>query len=383
MARNIVIIALPLPSIVYAPLYVAIDRINRSNHNYKFWVKCQRGPILVAKHQTKRRAFAPSYIDPVFSPVIDTEYFENNPRCWFAVGDPLRVRRLAENERANNLSYRFLGTLVDQLAFWVVGEKRSFGRDQGRYNYVSCHMRGMTGYYLAERIFNVSNSYSPLAPAMPGTEVRHYFKMVEIDWQRKKSAGDDGEDPIHFAAITTEVGELIHNVQRLSKERVFKHGRVSELFEGKIQNDDFIMTALIARVNNKNADEESKIRRASELLVENILNSLATLRQDPHAFGQELVNFYLEHRATFGSPTDPNDGNAYIDLVLRELKGVYRNSENLLASESARSNTDKLLRMWLRSDLMQVSARGREDSVEKEFNQICTDTWQGAEGNLW
>src|ERR1700687_243380 len=148
------IINLALDSVLYAPLYVAVQRHHRTRSKFRFRFDCPRGQI-----EPSRRSTDPVnalHYDPVFSPVIDRNHWKSRllngiQNNWFAVGDPLRPIRLQE-EHPHNISYSFVGSLVARAAFWAVVETSK----PSQYNYVACHAVEMTGDDLADHLLHTS-----------------------------------------------------------------------------------------------------------------------------------------------------------------------------------------------------------------------------------
>jgi hypothetical protein len=382
---QVVYINLPLGSIIYAPLYVAAFR---STPDFNFRFSSQPDPIFPAQHQW-RRAFAPIIIDPVFSPVIQRQHFKRNDKSWFAVGDPLRVRRLVEHHGLDQCAFTFLGTLVTRLAFWTLTERRGpYRASEDRvYNYIACHTPGMTGYHLAEHLFRVNAAYNPLAPTTPGQEVEHFFRMLGADWQRT-SPGTDRyfDDPVTFAVLTTEIGNVLYHLNRFSNSgKVFFDVELvgKRFFPSKLPSDDFIMTAIVARRYDDNPDRAALVKAAGEVLREKLLDALQLLRSDPQAFAGKLSEFYSNYSGSFASPTDPDDADAYLLDTVTRIANIYSGGNDLVPSGDARAHTDRLLSLSLRSE---YRARHKQwpshATLKREYDLLCTKTWD-PNGILW
>jgi len=213
MNKKNVKIRVALDSIIYAPLYTFVQQNSiNSEAPFRFYIEAVHQNIDL-HDDSNLRSLGPIRNDPVFSPVCDKDRFDmtGNRDSWFGVGDPLRVVRLAQY-RGEKISYHFLGTLVSRLAFWIISEEKCLAEHLSperakNFNYVACHSRGMTGYYIAETLFK-NECNNPLAPVyLPGKEVQQVFRMLKVDWPRRT---ESKRDPVWMAAVSTEIGKMLN-----------------------------------------------------------------------------------------------------------------------------------------------------------------------------
>jgi hypothetical protein len=175
-------IRVALDSIIYAPLYFFVQKnsLNR-NAQFHFYIEPVHTNIKAVPREKLRASLSiylnlsslrPIEDDPVFSPVCDKTLFDDWPRTWFGVGDPLRVRRL-QIFKPSFIAYEFIGTLVSRLALWIIAERKCQLAPEylSDFNYVTCHSRGMTGYYVTEALFRTKYN-NPLAPVYAAGQER-------------------------------------------------------------------------------------------------------------------------------------------------------------------------------------------------------------------
>jgi hypothetical protein len=379
-------IRVALDSIIYAPLYVFVqqDSLKRTAP-FRFYVEpVHKGITLEPQEDLVESgsiyqdllSLGPIYEDPVFSPVCDQDWFREEPRTWFGVGDPLRAHRL-KLYRGSSISYQFVGTLVSRLAFWIITEQRRQLQPEymHRFNYVTCHSRGMTGHYVAEVLFRTERN-NPLAPVYaPGREVDQVFNFLSQDWPRRTGRITD---PVWAAAVSTEIGRML-TLRNMHKK---EHRTVIEPLYQTIGRDkipsDFLFTAVVARTDNRNAQE---ISHSSAYLKQRLIETIKLLREDPAEFCRNLAAFYTSH-ASFTLPAGSRPfwlQRGMKDIAILEyLQGLYPLND-LYAPRVAKLGTD-----WLLTQAILQDIRPRIDNppFPAIFEELRPDRWEAAD-SLW
>jgi hypothetical protein len=394
MAENIYI-RLALKSVLYAPILAFIGNYIAKGKDFEFIIEIADEEIETGFWKNLNALTAIEY-DPVFSPVIEIDKYLKDR--YFAVGDPLRVRRLMLGKDLENFEYNFLGTLIQQLAFWIISEngKCSYNNeDVFKFNLVTCHSKGMTGYYLAETIFKLKK-HDPLAPTKkPGNEVNIFEKLLELDMKERrlqdisKILNIDKEDPVWFAAISTEYSDVYSLASR--RRKINNKEFISKKYLPKtftsLQNN-YCMTAIVARNSEENREIISSARN---VLKDGIISEIKLLTSKSH---QERKEFAIHLKDFFNHTPDEKlklkESDSYsnliemlersVDIPLELLKTITRiYPSNLITTIQTKNDTDKFIDMAISSDLNgQTNIRNLKKSC---YDDLKTDTWNANE--LW
>ena len=275
------------------------------------------------------------------------------------------------------ISHQFLGTLISRLAFWIISEEKCLDSPLfiKNFNYVACHSKGMTGYYVTEALFKTEYN-NPLAPVyIPGKEVENIFRLLDIDWPRRVEH-TNYPDPVCIAAISTEIGKMLNWKNFHDGQREIRIERLNDVAGAGIIPNDFLFTAIVARKSTTDAQE---IADASQYLREGVIESIRELRVDPNKFSRSLAAFYSTH-ASF---LLPGKNNPF--LLKREIKKIVANlgdlypKTGLCAPVEAMTGTNDLLCKAIKHDLMPGAA---QTVIDDHFNNLQTNSWD-AGGTLW
>lgn len=383
-------------TILYAPVYTFVHRNSRRlRSEFNYHIIPVRSPIETAG-ASELSALAPIVKDPTFSSVIQKAYFRANghEHDWFGIGDPLRVRRLIQLRGDDHqFSFDFIGTLIDKLAFWVVTEPHcTFAEEKlWRFNYVACQSIGMTGYYLTESLFKTEGN-NPIAPTrMPGQEVEHIFKMYENEKTRRSNlSGASDNDPVWLAAVSTEIDKILYFRGKYDSHGVpFYVGSIIQAFQRNTRRKlerEYLFTAIVARRNERDPDEQKTIERAKRDLWEGINHEIKRIKSDDpkerKSFIKDLCEFYWS-RSSFIPPYASELKNLEHDLrdVIDEIKDLY--ATNMIASYKARIETNNLLKRAIESELQRNGNGDVMHKVTQHYNNLQTDTWQATHNQLW
>ena len=372
--RKIVNIRVAFDTILYSPLYTFVQNNSLDDDSrFLFRIKPVHEPIRpVASGELK--ALAPIDHDPVFSEVIHKDNFQVFENDWFGVADPLRVRRLLLHHTADSISFDFVGTFVDELAFWLITESHCQVDTNSRwkYNYVACQSKGMTGYYLAERIFTQPKN-NPLAPSkLPGHELIHFFDLLKADDKRKERSVTD---PVWLAAVSTEIGKIIYMKGRYGFSDRFRDHYIPNIFP-ELAPKKFLLTAIVARKYTDSQQDE--VNEAVEYLKKKLQEEILRLQsRNPNTcrdFLEDLIDFYWGH-ASFELP---GNGRLFglrrnLETSLKQLSTIY--TQTLAADPEAKTTTDAFLKEAIKSDLTQSTGSAPAAKVTRLYQQLQTDTW--------
>lgn len=375
MSRRMAIrIRVALDSILYAPLYAFVQENSLRKSAFLFYIEPVHDPIQPSD-RSKLHSLGPISFDPVFSPVCDKNRFADPKyrNTWFGVGDPLRAHRLAQDLKSE-VSCDFLGTLVSKLAFWIITEQKcKLIPDRIKdFNYVACHSKGMTGYYVSETLFKSSGN-NPLAPVKkPGQEAQHIFDLLQVDWRRRSD-----DDPVWIAAVSTEIGKMMYLKRKYERKgRMVNVRLLYKTIGSGLLPSDFVMTAVVGRRDPKN----KLIDEAGKYLKEGLINSIGDLRAGNTNFCKNLADFHGS-QGLFSLPgkNHPFSLRKEIDEIVEELqkRDLYPTNE-LFAPVSAKSGTDQLLKAAIKHDLV---SGGGESEINEQFDKLQTNVW-GADP-LW
>lgn len=366
MGNKPIKVRVALDSVIYAPVYVFIQRNSiQKSPSFRFHIEDVSENFRFSLDPAPPFLRAIEY-DPVFSCVMDPDNYRS--RTWFGIGDPLRVRRLVLGKKSLTERYNFVGTLVSQLALWLITESRigERARDVGHYNYVGCHPEGMTGHVFSKFLFK-NPHHDPLAPVKePGSELKFLTKLLKQDIPRRVNYAD----PVWFGAVSTEIDEAVNC---RTKPTPLSYRFLFDIFENSNIPKDYLFTSIVARGC---AVEQSEIEEATGYLHDGLLKSIGMLRdpaQRPE-FIRLLHEFYRSHRAFRVSTKSvwPYLQKKFLKEVMEKIYDIY--PADLLSNRQAVTNTDE----WLEYALSGFS------TTEKQalFNRIRTSTWRG-EGLLW
>jgi hypothetical protein len=375
--RKPIKILVAVDSIVYAPLYAFVERNSTTKSEFLFQIEPVHKPLQIS-HRHRLKGLAPITYDPVFSPVIEKSNFKN-PRyeyTWFGVGDPLRVTRIKWRQSAG-LSFEFVGTLISRMAQWIIADRNvKFGHDQTHnYNYVACHPKGMTGYYLAEYLFRTTTN-NPLAPTWrPNLEIDHALGVLNMDSRRRP----DPEDAVWIAALTMQIGKILMVMAKGNNGSKFNYHPVYKVFP-KIP-EDYLFTAIVARRDEGNRQHE--IEDATKHLTEGLIEAISWFRDEneTNQLIKHLKRFYRS-RASFALPkrNDPLLLRERGTDIIHEIKDLY--PSQLQAETEARTATDSLLASALRSEL-KLSSTEVNETFNDYFEKLRTANWGNSSEKLW
>lgn len=370
-------------TILYAPLYTFVQSNSREKSPpFRFHINHVNSSIKLDEEAEEGKdlwALLPIKYDPVFSPVIVKDHFGKNPQDWFGVGDPLRVRRLVQSRKDSSDSFKFVASLINKLAFWIVAESHCKFEKAQNFNYIGCHSVGMTGYLLAESMFLAWNN-NPLAPCkIPGREVDLVFRHIKVDRRRRNNTSDPFA---WFAAVTSEIDKIRYLTEKHGSTEDWKVKKVHQEFSDI--PEDYLLTAIVAR-----SDKEAilnGIKEATHYLTSGIQKEIKRLQSidedEQKEFLRDLVDFYWSH----GSFRVPWNGklsflHRHMFPIIKELKEIY--STYLCAPLAAKEHTDRFLWKAIRSDMRWKGLK--QDEIEAKINYyhnlLRTDSWNAP--SLW
>jgi len=393
--RQPVNIRVAFDTILYAPIYTFVQRHSQNGRSdFRFHIIPVRSSI-EPKLGGDLSALAPIQKDPVFTTVIKKVHFrtEQHKYDWFGIGDPLRVRRLIQlRNDPHSFSYDFVGTLIDKLAFWIVTESHCDFKEANlwQYNYVACQSVGMTGYYLAETLFKTDRS-NPLAPSRtPGREVHHMFKLLEVDMNRRATIKTGSNpDPVWFAAVSTEIDKILYLTRKYDSDWSLHFDSINLAFqknEEKKIDHDFLLTAIVARRYDRDEEQQKKLMKAEEILIEGVTEEIGRLQSADNKIRKEFLSDLVDFYWSCGSFSLPGSSQLLrfghdLHDVLDSIKDIYPSS--LVAPLKAKTETDKFLRRAIRSELERNGDQVSEIKVNAHFDDLCTDSWQARCNQLW
>lgn len=402
--RSDVYIRLAIDSVVYAPLYVFQDMQRKdSDSRFRFKFKPTVTEITPADpiqfpgcecnatcRQLGSRGFAPTAFDPTFSPVVDRAYFPQFRSDWFAVGDPVRIRRLVLSRVKPNVSGNLVGSLIVRPAYWVVVDRSVQCDPSVRrcFNLVACQPRGTTGFHLADLAFRGRCQGCPefdsLAPtARPGAEVDYYFRLLEAEHRFRKSTQPAQQPPKAFAVVTPDIGRIQYQKSRRQLSDQLESHPVAAWLPDDINSHSFIMTGIVARHYDQE-DEQKQVDEASRTLRAGVAKAISLLRDDVDKFLFHLGRCYVSHGG-FTPPDAPTLGlfraSRHFSAYVAQLKDFYNQSKDLTTDAATRRETDSLLGQSIESDLRHF---GSVCSHTKEYvlDRVGTHSWTGI-SNEW